>query len=72
MRLTKDERREAKRDIINRLSAAGVDFQKDAFCLNSDERDALRKEAARAHYRRPAGSYFATAGAFFEHLKKYL
>lgn len=72
MKQTTSERREEKRLIIERLTAAGVDFTKNAFCLNSDEREQLRKAAARAHYRRPAGSYFATAGAFFEHLKKYL
>lgn len=72
MRTTNEERREEKRAMIARLTAAGVDFAKDAFCLNGAERELLRNEARRAHYRRPAGSYFALAGAFFIHLKKFI
>ena len=72
MKQTTNERRELKRQIIARLEAAGVDFQKDAFCLDGHERELLRNEAARNKYRRPAGAYFALAGAYFIHLQKYL
>lgn len=61
---------ETKRLIVAELEAAGLNFEKSAFELDSSERETLRKYAAQVGYKRSKTAYFSTGAAFFEHLKK--